>query len=41
MTYFEGVLWLLTWPVLIVISYYLVRLALNKTEQSLPEQNDK
>lgn len=34
--YIEEILWLLTWPALIIVSYWLSRFALKKFE----EQND-
>ncbi len=37
--YIKEILWLLSWPVLIVIAYYLIRFAVEKFEQHLPEKD--
>jgi hypothetical protein len=36
--YIKEILWLLTWPLLIVLAYYLIRLALKRFEANLPEK---
>lgn len=33
----SGILWFLTWPLIIVVSYQLIKLALNKIEKKLEE----
>lgn len=38
--YTESILWLLSWPALIVAAYYIIRLALRKFESHLPEEED-
>jgi hypothetical protein len=35
----SGILWFLTWPIVILVSYYLIRLALKKFEKKL-EKNE-
>lgn len=32
MNYFESILWLISWPVFIIVSYQLVKYILKKTE---------
>jgi len=39
--YINEILWLLTWPLLIVVTYFLARFALKKFEQFLPEKDDE
>jgi hypothetical protein len=38
--YLTEILWLLTWPVLIAVSYFTIRFALKKFESNLPEKED-
>jgi hypothetical protein len=38
--YIKGILWLLSWPVLIVVAYYIIRFALKKFESNLPDKED-
>jgi hypothetical protein len=33
----SGILWFLTWPIIILASYFLVRMALKKFEKKLEE----
>jgi hypothetical protein len=33
----SGILWLLTWPVVIGLSYFLIRFVLNKVDKNLEE----
>jgi hypothetical protein len=33
----SGILWFLTWPIIIVVSYQLIKFALNKYEKKLEE----
>jgi hypothetical protein len=35
----SGILWFLTWPIVIMVSYYLIKLALRKFEKKL-EMNE-
>ncbi|MDD2571213.1 MAG: hypothetical protein PHN30_01645 [Bacteroidales bacterium] len=37
--YIKEILWLLTWPLLIAVAYYLIRFALKKFEKHLPEED--
>jgi len=39
--YLKEILWLLTWPLLIIVSYYLIRFALKRFEEHLPEKDDE
>jgi hypothetical protein len=39
--YIKEILWLLTWPLLIAVSYYLIRLALKKFDEHLPPKEDE
>lgn len=36
----KEILWLLSWPVLIVAAYYVIRFALKKFESNLPGKED-
>ena len=36
----SGILWLLVWPLVIVLSYYLIRWALKKYENKLEKSDD-
>jgi hypothetical protein len=38
--YIKEILWFLTWPLLIVVAYYVIRFALKKFESNLPEKDD-
>jgi hypothetical protein len=38
--YIKQILWLISWPVLIVAAYYIIRFALRKFEQHLPDKED-
>jgi hypothetical protein len=38
--YIKEILWLLSWPALIIAAYYIIRFALNKFESNLPEEED-
>jgi len=38
--YLNGILWLITWPAMILASWYLIRFFLKKTEHHLPENED-
>ncbi len=40
MTYIKEILWYLSWPLLIVISYQAIKWALKKFEQKEPELRD-
>jgi hypothetical protein len=37
--YISSILWYLSWPVLIIVSYYLIRFALKRFEKHLPEKD--
>lgn len=37
--YINEILWLLTWPLLIALTYYISRFVLRKFEQHLPEED--
>lgn len=34
----SGILWLLTWPIVILASYFLIKIALKKHESKLEEE---
>jgi hypothetical protein len=36
--YFESVLWLLSWPALIGVSYYLVKIVIRKVEAKIDSE---
>jgi hypothetical protein len=38
--YIKEILWLLSWPALIIAAYYIIRFALKKFESHLPEEED-
>ena len=38
--YIKEILWFLTWPLLIVVAYYVIRFALKKFEANLPDKED-
>jgi len=38
--YLTSILWLLSWPALIVASYYIIRFALKKFDSQLPDKED-
>jgi hypothetical protein len=38
--YIKEILWFLTWPLLIVVAYYVIRFALKKFESNLPQKDD-
>lgn len=35
--YFDKILWLMAWPVMIILSYYLTLLALKKLDKQIKE----
>ena len=35
--YFDKILWLMAWPVMIILSYYLIRFALKKLDRQIKE----
>lgn len=35
--YFDKILWLMAWPAMIVLSYFLTRLALKKLDRQIKE----
>jgi hypothetical protein len=37
--YIKEILWLLSWPALIVVSLFVIRFALRKFENNLPEED--
>lgn len=38
--YLKSILWLLSWPALIVVAFYIIRFALKKFESNLPDKED-
>lgn len=38
--YIKEIAWLLSWPLLIIVSYYVIRFALRKFEAHLPDEED-
>jgi hypothetical protein len=38
--YIKEILWLLSWPALIVAAYFIIRIALKKFESNLPGKED-
>jgi len=38
--YIKEILWLLSWPALIVVAYYIIRFALKKFESNLPDKDE-
>jgi len=38
--YIPQILWLLSWPVLIVAAYFIIKFALKKFESHLPDKED-
>lgn len=38
--YTEAILWMLSWPVIIIISYQLIKLAIKKYESKLESKED-
>ena len=36
----EAILWMLSWPVLIVVSYQAIKLALKKVERKIESEKD-
>lgn len=36
--YIKEILWLISWPALIIVSYYLIKLALRKFKKNLEEE---
>jgi len=38
--YLKSIFWLLSWPALIVVAFYIIRFALKKFESNLPDKED-
>jgi uncharacterized membrane protein YjfL (UPF0719 family) len=39
--YLESVLWLLSWPALIILSYYIVKFVIKKLEAKIDQEEKK
>ena len=38
--YLSSILWYLSWPAFIVVSYFVIRWVIGKVEQKIPPQED-